>query len=164
MKAIRIHAQGGPDVMRLEDVPVPEPGVGQAVVRLEAIGVNFIDVYHRTGLYKVQVPFTPGQEGAGVVTAVGNGVNTVAAGDRVAYTGVMGTYAEYQAVPAERLVRLPGKVSARDGAAAMLQGMTAQYLASSTFPLKQDDVCLVHAAAGGVGLLLCQVAQLRGAT
>lgn len=164
MKAIRIHAQGGPDVMRLEDVPVPEPGVGQAVVRLEAIGVNFIDVYHRTGLYKVQVPFTPGQEGAGVVTAVGNGVNTVAAGDRVAYTGVMGTYAEYQAVPAERLVRLPAKVSARDGAAAMLQGMTAQYLASSTFPLKQDDVCLVHAAAGGVGLLLCQVAKLRGAT
>jgi NADPH:quinone reductase len=149
--------------LKLEEVPVPTPAAGQAVVKLEAIGVNFIDVYYRTGLYKAQLPFTPGQEGAGTVTAVGEGVSDIIAGDRVAYTGVQGSYAEYQAVPADRLVKLPREMSARDAAAAMLQGMTAHYLTTSTFPLKQGDICLVHAAAGGVGLLLCQVAKLKGA-
>ena len=148
----------------MEDVPVPTPAAGQAVVKLEAIGVNFIDVYYRSGLYKTQLPFTPGQEGAGTVTAVGEGVTAVAAGDRVAYTGVQGSYAEYQAVPADRLVKLPREISARDGAAAMLQGMTAQYLTTSTFPLRRGDTCLVHAAAGGGGLLLCQIAKFKGAT
>ncbi len=164
MKAIRVNSHGGPEVLQLEEVGVPTAGSGQAVVKLEAIGVNFIDVYFRTGLYKAPPPFTPGQEGAGVVTAVGSGVSDVAVGDRVAYTGVQGSYAEFQAVPADRLVKLPKEVSTRDGAAVMLQGMTAQYLATSTFPLKKGDTCLVHAAAGGVGLLLCQVAHLRGAT
>jgi NADPH:quinone reductase len=164
MKAIRVHVQGGPEVLKLEEIPTPSAGAGQALVKLEAIGVNFIDVYHRTGLYKVQTPFTPGQEGAGMVAEVGNGVTSVGKGDRVAWTGVMGSYAEYQVVPAERLVKLPANVSSRDGAAAMLQGMTAQYLATSTFPLKRGDTCVVHAAAGGVGLLLCQIAKLRGAT
>jgi NADPH2:quinone reductase len=135
------------------------------VVKLAAIGVNYIDVYYRAGLYQVKdLPFTIGQEGAGEVTAVAEGVRDVAVGDRVAYTGVQGSYAEYQAVPADRLVRLPAGLTFKDGAAAMLQGMTAHYLASSTYPLKPGDVCLVHAAAGGMGLLLCQVAKLRGAT
>jgi NADPH2:quinone reductase len=164
MKAIRVHTTGGPEVLKLEEVPVPTPGAAQALVKLEAIGVNFIDIYYRTGLYRSPLPFTPGQEGAGTVTAVGEGVKDIIAGDRVAYTGVQGSYAEYQAVPADRLLKLPRAMSARDGAAAMLQGMTAHYLATSTFPLKQGDVCLVHAAAGGVGLLLCQIAKLKGAT
>jgi NADPH2:quinone reductase len=133
------------------------------VVKLEAIGVNFIDTYFRTGLYKSPLPFTPGQEGAGVVTAIGDGVADIVVGDRVAFAGVQGSYAEYQAVPADRLVKLPRDITARDGAAAMLQGMTAHYLATSTFPLKQGDICLVQAAAGGVGLLLCQIAKLKGA-
>ncbi|MBI4500257.1 MAG: quinone oxidoreductase [Gemmatimonadetes bacterium] len=164
MKAIRVQTAGGPEVLQVEDVPIPEAATGQAVVKLEAIGVNFIDVYYRTGLYKTQLPFTPGQEGAGTVTAVGEGVTAVAVGDRVAYTGVQGSYAEYQAVPADRLVKLPREISTREGAAAMLQGMTAQYLTMSTFPLRRGETCLVHAAAGGVGLLLCQIAKLKGAT
>ncbi len=164
MKAIRVHATGGPEVLNLEDLPVPTPGAGQAVVRLEAIGVNFIDVYYRIGLYQTPLPFTPGQEGAGTVTAVGDGVTQVVVGERVAYTGVQGSYVEYQVVPADRLVKLPRDVPARDGAAAMLQGMTAHYLMCSTFPIKKGDTCLVHAAAGGVGLLLCQIGKLRGAT
>lgn len=164
MKAIRVHTHGGPEVLQLEDVSDPVPGEGQAVVRLEAAGLNFIDVYFRTGLYKpASLPFTPGQEAAGVVAAVGPGVTTVAVGDRVAYTGVQGAYAGQAAVPAARLVKLPEGVSARQGAAAMLQGMTAQYLATSTYPLGPKDTCLVHAAAGGVGQLLCQIAKLRGA-
>lgn len=163
MKAIRVHALGGPEVLQYEDVPDPVPAAGQAVVRIEAVGVNFIDVYHRTGLYKVPVPFTLGQEAAGTVEAVGPGVTGIAAGDRVAYTGVMGTYAEKAAVAADRLVKLPDGLSARDGAAAMLQGMTAHYLACSTYPLKAGDACMVHAGAGGVGLLLIQIAKLRGA-
>lgn len=164
MKAIRIHAQGGPESLRFEEVADPVPAEGQALVRIEAVGVNFIDVYHRTGLYKVpSLPFTPGQEAAGTVEAVGAGVSDFAPGDAVAYTGVMGSYAEKAVVPADRLVRLPEGLSARDGAAAMLQGMTAHYLAVSTFPLNPGDSCLVHAAAGGVGLLLCQIAKMRGA-
>jgi len=163
MKAIRIHAPGGPEVLRFEDLPDPVPAEGQAIVRIEAIGVNFIDVYHRTGLYKVPVPFTLGQEAAGTVEAVGGGVTGIAVGDRVAYTGVMGAYAEKAAVAADRLVKLPEGLSARDGAAAMLQGTTAHYLACSTYPLKAGDACLIHAGAGGVGLLLIQIAKLWGA-
>ncbi len=163
MKAIRIHAQGGPEVLRYEDVPVPVPGPGQALVRIEAVGVNFIDIYHRSGLYPVAFPYTLGQEAAGTVAAVGAGVTGVGVGDRVAYTGVPGTYAEFAAVPAERLVPLPAGVGARPAAAVLLQGITAEYLTSSTYPLAAGDSCLVHAAAGGVGLLLCQMAKRRGA-
>jgi NADPH2:quinone reductase len=164
MNAIRIHSLGGPEVLQFEDVPEPEPKEGEAVVRLEAVGVNYIDVYFRTGLYKgPALPFTLGQEGAGTVSAVGSGVTDLAVGDRVAYTGIHGSYAESAVVPAARLVKLPKGVSTRQGAAAMLQGMTAHYLATSTYSLKEGDACLVHAAAGGVGQLLCQIARLRGA-
>ena len=163
MKAIRVHTPGGPEALRLEDVPEPKPEAGQAVVKIEAAGVNFIDVYQRTGLYKVPLPFTLGQEAAGSVAAVGPGVKEPKVGDRVAYTSILGAYAEYAVVPAERVVVLPDGVSTKQGAAAMLQGMTAHYLATSTYPLESGNACLVHAAAGGVGLLLCQVAKLRGA-
>jgi NADPH2:quinone reductase len=163
MKAIRIHTQGGPEVLRHEDVPVPVPGSGQALVRIEAAGVNFIDIYHRSGLYPVSFPYTLGQEAGGAVTAIGPGVTGVAVGDRVAYTGVPGAYAEFAVVPAERLVALPAGVTARLAAAVLLQGVTAEYLTASTYPLAAGDVCLVHAAAGGVGLLLCQIAKRRGA-
>jgi NADPH2:quinone reductase len=163
MKAIRVHSPGGPEVLRFEDVPDPQPSTGQAVVRIEAAGVNFIDVYHRTGLYKARFPVTLGQEGAGVVEAVGADVRDVRVGDRVAWALVSGGYAQKAAVPADRLIPLPDGVTTRQGAAAMLQGMTAHYLACSTYPLKPGHVCLVHAAAGGVGLLLCQVARMRGA-
>jgi NADPH2:quinone reductase len=163
MKAIRVQTPGGPEVLQYEEIPDPVPAEGQALVRIEAVGVNFIDVYHRTGLYKVPLPFTLGQEAAGTIESVGPGVSGVAVGNRVAYAGVMGTYAEKAVVPAERLVKIPDGLSARDGAAAMLQGMTAHYLACSTYPLRPGDTCLVHAAAGGVGLLLCQIAKLRGA-
>ncbi|HEX3551761.1 MAG TPA: quinone oxidoreductase [Thermoanaerobaculia bacterium] len=164
MKAIRIHTLGGPEVLQLEDVPEPAPKEGEAVVRVEAAGVNFIDVYFRTGLYKgPALPFTLGQEAAGTVAALGAGVADLSVGDRVAYTGVHGAYAELAAVPAARLVKLPAGLSTRQGAAAMLQGITAHYLATSTYSLKEGDACLIHAAAGGVGQLLCQVAKLRGA-
>ena len=163
MKAIRIHAFGGPEAYRYEEVPDPAPGAGQALVAIEAVGVNFIEVYQRTGLYPVALPATPGSEAAGTVVAVGPGVTEFSAGDRVAWQGGSGAYAERAAVPLERLVRLPEDVSTKQAAAAMLQGMTAHYLASSTFPLKPGDACLVHAAAGGVGLLLCQIAKRRGA-
>lgn len=164
MKAIRVHVPGGPEVMKLEEVPDPTPGPGQALIRLEAAGLNYIDVYFRTGAHKVPLPFTPGLEGAGTVVAVGPGVTDMAPGDRVAYTGIPGSYAQMNVVPADRLVKLPEGLTFRDGAAAMLQGMTAHYLVSSTYPLKRGDVCLVHAAAGGMGLLLCQMAKMRGAT
>ncbi len=164
MKAIRVHTPGGPEVMRLEDVPEPTPGAGQAVVKIEAAGLNYIDVYFRTGANKVPLPFTPGVEGAGTVTAVGSGVTDVKVGDRVGYTGIIGSYAQLNVCPANRLVKLPDGLSFRDGAAAMLQGMTAHYLVGSTYPLKQGEACLVHAAAGGMGLLLCQMAKMRGAT
>ena len=163
MKAIRVHAPGGPEALRYEDVPRPTPGPGQVLVRIEAAGLNFIDVYQRNGHYKVPVPFTLGQEAAGNVAAVGSGVAEPNVGARVAYTTILGAYAEYAVVPADRVVVLPDGVSTKQGAAAMLQGLTAHYLATSTYPLKSGDACLVHAAAGGVGLLLCQVAALRGA-
>src|SRR5207253_1605335 len=163
MKAIRVHAPGGPEALRYEDVPRPTPGPGQVLVKIEAAGLNFIDVYQRNGHYKVPVPFTLGQEAAGNVAAVGPGVAEPKVGDRVAYITILGTYAEYAVVPADRVVVLPDGVSTKQGAAAMLQGLTAHYLATSTYPLKSGDACLVHAAAGGVGLLLCQVAALRGA-
>src|ERR1043165_9588270 len=164
MKAIRVHAPGGPESMKLEEAPVPAPAAGQAQVKLEACGVNYIDVYFRTGAYKAPLPLTPGLEGAGTVSAVGAGVTDLRAGDRVAYTGIAGSYAQLVACPADRLVKLPDGLSARDGAAAMLQGMTAHYLVTSTYPLKKGDTCLVHAAAGGRGLLLCQMGKMLGAT
>ena len=163
MKAVRVHSPGGPDALRYEDVERPAPGPGQVLVTIEAAGVNFIDIYQRTGLYKVPLPFTLGQEAAGTVAAVGPGVAEPKVGDRVAYTNVLGAYAEYAVVPADRVVALPDGVSTKQGAAAMLQGMTAHYLATSTYALGAGDVCLVHAAAGGVGLLLCQIAKLKGA-
>jgi NADPH:quinone reductase len=164
MKAVRIHTPGGPEALKYDDVPEPTAGAGQAAVRLGACGVNYIDVYFRTGQYKAQLPLTLGLEGAGTVTAVGPGVTDVKVGDRVAWTGVAGSYAQVTVVPADRLVKLPDRLTFKDGAAAMLQGMTAHYLAVSTYPLKKGESCLVHAAAGGVGLLLCQMAKMRGAT
>ena len=164
MKAIRVHAPGGPESMKREEVPAPAPAAGQAQVKLEACGVNYIDVYFRTGAYKAPLPLTPGMEGAGTVTAVGPGVSGVKVGDRVAWTGVIGSYAQMLAVPSDRLVALPDKLTFKDGAAAMLQGLTAHYLVTSTWPLKKGETALVQAAAGGMGLLLCQMAKMRGAT
>ena len=163
MKAIRVHAFGGPDVLHYEDVPTPELQAGQALVRVEAIGVNFIDIYHRTGQYKLSLPFTPGREGAGTVTAVAPDVTEVAVGDRVAWAEVAGSYAEMVAAPAARLVKVPAGVDTVSAAAAMLQGMTAHYLVHSTYPLSKGQTALVHAAAGGVGLLLLQMARRIGA-
>ena len=149
--------------MELVELPVPEPKANEAVVKLAASGVNFIDVYQREGRYKVALPFVLGQEGAGTITAVGADVRSVKAGDRVAWTGVLGAYSEYAAVPADRLVPIPAGVTEQQAAAAMLQGMTAHYLSHDTFPLKRGDTALVHAAAGGVGLLLTQMAHNVGA-
>ncbi len=163
MKAIRVHEHGGPEVLRLEEVEEPAVPVGHLRVRVAAAGVNFIEVYQRTGLYPLERPYTPGSEGAGVVAAVGEGVSGVAIGDRVASVNLQGAYAESALVRADRVVRVPQGVSLNRAAAVMLQGMTAHYLAHSTFPLKSGDVCLVHAAAGGVGLLLIQMAKARGA-
>ncbi|HEX2211396.1 MAG TPA: quinone oxidoreductase [Longimicrobium sp.] len=163
MQAVRLHQPGGADALRVERIPVPRPGPGEALVRLDTAGLNFIDVYKRTGLYKVPLPATLGEEGAGTVAAVGDGVREVREGDRVAWAGHIGAYAELAVVPAAKLVPLPAKVDPRLGAAVMLQGMTAHYLAASTYPLKRGDRCLVHAAAGGVGLLLVQIAKRRGA-
>jgi NADPH2:quinone reductase len=163
MTAVRLHETGGPEAFRTERVPVPEPGPGEALVRIDATGVNFIEVYQRTGLYKVPLPATLGGEGAGEVVEVGAGVDEVRAGDRVAWAGGFGAYAEYALVPAAKLVPLPAGVSARLGAAVMLQGLTAHYLATSTYPLRAGERCVVHAAAGGVGLLLVQIAKMRGA-
>jgi NADPH2:quinone reductase len=163
MKAIRIQSAGGPEVMRLEDVAQPTPKAGEALVKVDAAGLNYIDVYFRSGQYKAEYPLTLGLEAGGTVTAVGANVSEVKVGDKVAYAGVPGAYAEYASVPAARLVVLPAGVSTKQGAAAMLQGMTAHYLACTTYPLKKGDTCLVHAAAGGVGMLLCQMAKMRGA-
>ncbi|MGI9106496.1 MAG: quinone oxidoreductase family protein [Pyrinomonadaceae bacterium] len=163
MKAIRVEAYGGPDMLVYRDVDKPAPKPGEALVKLEAIGVNYIDVYHRTGLYPLPLPFTPGSEAAGTVEAVGAGVDEVQAGDRVAYAMALGSYADYAAVPAARLVKVPAGVDADRAAAAMLQGMTAHYLVTSTYQLKRGDAALVHAAAGGVGLLLIQMAKRVGA-
>jgi NADPH:quinone reductase len=163
MKAIRVHEHGGPEVMKLEDVPLPEPGPKQALVRLAASGVNFIDVYFRTGLYKAETPTALGSEGAGIVEKIGPDVTEVAVGDRVAYAMARGSYAEYAVVVSAALVKLPDAITFEQAAAAMLQGMTAQYLTHTTYPLKQGDTCLVHAAAGGAGLLTVQMAKMRGA-
>jgi NADPH2:quinone reductase len=163
MKAIQVKQTGGPEVMELIDLPVPEPKPNEAVVRIQAAGVNFIDVYNRAGHYKAPLPFVLGQEAAGEVSAVGAKVKGIVVGDRVAYTSVLGSYAEYAAVPADRLVKIPDGVGEREAAAAMLQGMTAHYLAYHTHPLKKRETALIHAAAGGVGLLLVQMAHNVGA-
>ncbi|HJU53740.1 MAG TPA: quinone oxidoreductase [Pyrinomonadaceae bacterium] len=163
MKAIVVESHGGPDVLVLREVDKPTPKANEALVKLEATGVNFIDVYHRTGLYPMKLPFTPGSEAAGTVEVVGADVSELREGDRVAYAMAPGAYAEYASVPAARLVKLPDGIDARAAAAAMLQGMTAHYLVTSTYKLKPGDTALVHAAAGGVGLLLIQLAKRVGA-
>jgi len=163
MKAIRVHKHGGPEVLTYEEIPVPDPKAGEARVKIEAIGLNFIDVYQRTGLYQQPLPFTLGREAAGTVDAVGPNATEVKVGDRVAYAMEPGAYAEYAVVPAWKLVPVPAKLDSRSAAATMLQGMTAHYLTHSTYPLKQGETALVHAAAGGVGLLLIQIAKRQGA-
>ena len=162
--AIRVHEAGAPEVLKWEEVDVGEPGPGQVRLRQEAAGLNFIDVYHRTGLYPQPLPFTPGVEGAGVVDAVGEGVADLKVGDRVAYGGPVGGYAEARLVPADRLVKLPDTISSEQAAAMMLQGMTAEMLLKRVYPVKSGETILVHAAAGGVGLILCQWAKALGAT
>jgi NADPH:quinone reductase len=164
MKAIQVKQVGGPEAMEVVEIPVPQPKANEAVVKLAASGVNFVDVYFREGRYKAAVlPFVLGQEGAGVITDVGAEAKSVKVGDRVAWTGVQGAYAEYAAVPADRLVPIPQAVSDQQAAAAMLQGMTAHYVSHDTYPLKRGETALVHAAAGGVGLLLVQMAHNIGA-
>src|SRR5919108_1555956 len=164
MKAVRAHKYGGPEVLTLEEIPVPEPKAGEARVKIEAIGVNYIDIYQRTGLYPLQTPFTLGTEGAGIVDAVGPNVTEVKKGERVGYVIIPGSYAEFAIVPAARLVPIPPNIDARTAAALMLQGMTAHYLTHSTYALQKSDTALIHAAAGGVGLLLIQMAKQRSAT
>ena len=164
MKLIQVSKNGGPEELKLADAAKPAPGPKQALIRIAASGVNFIDVYFRMGLYKADLPLTPGNEGAGTVEAVGAEVTEVKPGDRVAYAMQRGSYAEYTAVPAAQLVPLPDNVDFNTAAAAMLQGMTAHYLSHSTWPLKKGDKCLIHAAAGGVGRLLVQMAKMLGAT
>ncbi|HXV79556.1 MAG TPA: quinone oxidoreductase [Candidatus Binatia bacterium] len=163
MKAVRVHKVGGPEVLRHEEIPLPQPKAGEARVKIEAIGVNYVDIYQRTGLYPLETPFTLGREAAGVVEEVGEGVTEVRKGDRVAYAMILGSYAEYAIVPAAKLVPLPPTIDAKSAAALMLQGMTAHYLTDSTYDLKRGETALIHAAAGGVGLLLTQIAKLRGA-
>lgn len=163
MKAIQVQQTGGPEALKLVDLPVPKPKPNEALVKIAASGVNFIDVYFREGRYPTQAPFVVGQEAAGAVAEVGSEVKSLKAGDRVAYTGILGSYAEYAVVPADRLVHLPDKITDQQGAAAMLQGMTAHYLIHSTYPLKKGETALIHAAAGGVGLLLAQMARNIGA-
>ncbi len=164
MKLIQVHKHGGPEELQLTDAPTPTPAAGQAVVHVAATGVNFIDVYFRTGLYKADLPLTPGSEAAGTVDSVGEGVTNVKPGDRVAWAMVRGSYTQYAVVPAAMLVKLPDAVSFETAAAAMLQGMTAHYLTHSTFALKKGDTALVHAAAGGAGGLIVQMAKMLGAT
>jgi NADPH2:quinone reductase len=163
MKAVCIHQFGGPEVLQYEEVPTPTPGPGQVLVKLAAAGLNYIDVHQRTGHYPNKLPYTMGREGSGTVAAVGPQVTSFKGGEPVAYTGVPGAYAEYALVPAESLVRMPAGLDVKVGAAAMLQGMTAHYLAYTVYPLKPGDSCLIHAAAGGVGLLLVQMAKQCGA-
>jgi NADPH2:quinone reductase len=163
MKAIQIHETGGPEALRLAELPIPQPGPGQVLIRIEAIGVNFIEIYFRKGVYKAALPLTPGSEASGTVEELGPGVTGFKAGDAVASTGVIGSYAEYALVPAAQLVKVPEALCPEKAAAAMLQGMTAHYLVHSTFPLKAGDTALVHAGAGGVGLLLTQMAVRLGA-
>src|SRR5689334_4111213 len=163
MKAIQVSQTGGPDVLVPTDVPTPKPKPDEALVQVKAAGVNFIDVYFREGRYPAQLPFINGQEGAGVVTEIGSDVTLVQPGDRVAYTDRLGSYAEYAAVPAQRLVKIPDVLSFEQAAAAMLQGMTAHYLTHETYKLQAGETALIHAAAGGVGLLLVQMAKKLGA-
>ena len=163
MKAVRIHANGGPEVLTYEEVPVPEPSAGEARVKIEASGVNFIDIYHRTGLYPMNKPCVLGTEAAGIVDAVGPGVTEVKKGDRVAYAMIPGSYAEYAVVPAAKLAPVPDNLDAKSAAAIMLQGMTAHYLTHSSYVLQKGETALIHAAAGGVGLLLVQIAKMLGA-
>jgi NADPH:quinone reductase len=163
MNAVRVYEAGGPEVLKFEELPTPQPGAGEALVRLEAVGVNFVDIYQRSGVYKMAMPYTAGSEAAGVVESVGSGVTDVRPGDRVAYAGVPGAYATYAVAPAARLIKIPSGVDTKTVAAAMLQGMTAHYLTHSTYPLGPADTALLHAAAGGVGLLLTQMAKMRGA-
>jgi NADPH2:quinone reductase len=163
MKAIRVHQYGGVEELKFEEIAVPQPAQGEALIKVEAGGLNFIDVYQRVGLYKSQLPFTAGVEAAGVVQALGPGVNEVKVGDRVVYAMYQGAFAQQACVPAWRLAVLPKEVGAHEGAAAFLQGLTAQYLACTTYPIQAGDTVLIHAAAGGLGLLLVQVAKLRGA-
>lgn len=164
MKLIQVSTPGGPEELKLVDAPIPSPGPGEALVKIAATGVNYIDVYFRAGLYKAELPFTPGNEAAGVVESVGEGVTIVKPGDRVAYAMHRGSYAEYATVPASTLVVLPENVGFETAAAAMLQGMTAHYLTHSTFPLQPGHKVLVHAAAGGAGRLIVQMAKMLGAT
>jgi NADPH2:quinone reductase len=164
MKAIRVHEFGGPEVLRLEDVPTPQPGPGEALVKVAAAGVNFIDIYHRTGLYPQQLPIGLGMEAAGTIEAVGPDVSEFQPGDHVAFSNHQGAYADYIVVPVAKLVPVPAELDLPLAAAALLQGMTAHFLTHSTFPLKKGDTALIHAAAGGVGLLLVQVAKKLGAT
>jgi NADPH2:quinone reductase len=163
MKAIQMHDVGGPEVLRLAELPIPEPGPGQVLIRIEAAGVNFIEIYFRKGTYKAALPYTPGTEAAGTIEELGPGVTGFKAGDAVASTSVIGSYAEYALVPAAQLVKIPHGLAMEQAAAAMLQGMTAHYLAYSTYPLKAGETALVHAGAGGVGLLLTQMATRIGA-
>lgn len=163
MKAVRVKEHGGPEVMSYEDVDVPELGANDVLVKIEAAGINYIDTYQRSGLYQIPLPATLGLEAAGTVEEIGSEVTLFAKGDRVAYTSVLGAYAEYAAVPEEKLVSIPDGVSFNQGAAAMLQALTAHYLSQSTYPIKNGDSCLIHAAAGGVGLLLIQMAKMAGA-
>ena len=164
-KAIRVHEVGGPEVLRWQEVSVPAPAAGQVRIRQAFVGLNFIDVYHRTGLYPQPLPFTPGMEGAGVITEVGQGVNDLRVGDRVAYAGGQpGAYAEERVLPADRVVGLPAEIETRTAAAMMLKGMTAQYLLRQTIDVQPGDTILLHAAAGGVGLIACQWAKALGAT
>src|SRR5579859_4647416 len=165
IKAIRIHSPGGPEVMKWEDVPRPEPCPGEALIKQEAVGLNYIDVYFRSGLYKAPtMPLVIGQEGAGTVLAIGPGVTAVKPGDRVAYAGALGGYATERVIAADRLVKLPDAIDFKTAAAMMLQGMTAQYLIRRTYAVKSGDTIVVHAAAGGVGLILSQWAKSLGAT
>lgn len=163
MQAIQVLATGGPDVLTLCDLPTPIPGPDEALIRLEASGVNFIDVYFREGRYPAKLPYTPGQEAAGTIIAIGDNVTSVNAGDRVAWCGIPGTYAQLAVAPADRLIQIPDAVTFQQAAGAMLQGMTAHYLAHSTYPIRSGDEVLIHAGAGGVGLLLTQMAKALGA-
>ncbi len=163
MKAIQMHETGGPEVLHLAELPIPEPGQGQVLIRVEAIGVNFIEIYFRKGVYKATLPIVPGSEAAGTVEKLGPGVTGFEEGDSVASVSVLGSYAEYALVPAAQLIKVPTRVTPEQAAAVMLQGMTAHYLAHSTFALKAGDTALVHAGAGGVGLLLTQIASRMGA-
>jgi len=164
MQVVRIHQHGGPEVLQVEELPTPEPGPGQVRIKVAAAGVNFIDIYHRSGQYQMPMPFALGREGAGAVDAVGDGVADLAVGDPVAWAGVGGSYATHVLAPAAELVPVPRGLDLRDAAAAMLQGMTAHYLTHSTYPLQRGSSCLIHAAAGGVGQLFCQMARRRGAS